>query len=166
MLQQKGGRCKSRVAEAPKREAVSSPEAGEFNNPYPKYVLGSESECEDDDMRKLWDELQPSPSPPMSISDSDCDKEQHSSLGRCTANSERMSLGANGDAPACIEANKKEARVKRNMKHAKRTKRERVPSQTYKLVEKCYDVNQLVDKRPRLKKPKVIAIWATCILCR
>ena len=52
------------------------------------------------------------------------------------------------------------------MKRAKRTKRERVPSQTYKWVEKCYDVKKVVEKRPKLKKPKVIGIWATCILCR
>ena len=66
-------------------------------------------------MRKLWDELQPSPGPPMSISDDNCDKEQHPSLGQCMANLERMSLGADGDAPACIEANKKEALAKRNV---------------------------------------------------
>ena len=77
-----------------------------------------------------------------------------------------MFLGANGDAPACIEANKKETPAKRNVKRAKRIKRERVPGQTYKWVEKCYDVNKVVDKRPGLKKSKVIAIWATCILCR
>ena len=45
------------MAEAPKRQVVSSPEAGEFNNPDPEYVLGLESECEDDDMCDLWDEL-------------------------------------------------------------------------------------------------------------
>ena len=31
-------------------------------------------------MRELWDELQPSPSPPIIISDDDWDKEQHPSL--------------------------------------------------------------------------------------
>ena len=102
----------------------------------------------------------------MSISDDDCDKEQHPSLGPCTANLERTSVGANGDAPACIEAKKKEALAKRNVKRAKRTKRERVPGQTYKWVEKCYDVNKVLDKRLGLKKLKVIAIWATCILCK
>ena len=79
-------------------------------------------------MCKLWDELQPYPSPPMSISGDDWDKEQHPSLARCTANLERMSLGADGDAPTCIEANKKEALAKRNVKCAKHTKRKRVPS--------------------------------------
>ena len=69
-------------------------------------------------------------------------------------------------APACIEANKKEALAKRNVKCAKCTKREPVPGQTYKWLEKCYDMNKVVDRRPGLKKPKVIAIWVTCILCR
>ena len=67
-----------------------------------------------------------------------------------------MSLGADGDAPTCIEAKKKEALAKRNMKCANCTKRERVPRQTYKWVEKCYEVNNVVDKRPGLKEPKVI----------
>ena len=110
------------MAEAPKRQAVGSPGAEEFNNPDPEYVPISESECEDDDMRELWDELQPSPGAPMSIFDDDRDKERHPSLGRCIANLERMSLGADGDALACIEANKKEAPAKRNVKGAKRTK--------------------------------------------
>ena len=117
-------------------------------------------------MRELWDELQPSSGPPMSISDDDWDKEQHPSLGQCTANLERMSLGADSDAPTCIKGNKKEAPVKRNVKRAKRTKRERVPGQTYKWVEKCYGVKKEVDNHLGLKKLKVTAIWATCILCR
>ena len=75
-------------------------------------------------------------------------------------------MGTDDDAPTCIEDHKKKAPAKRNVKRAKRTKRERVPNQTYKWVEKCYDVNKVVDKRPGLKKPKVITIWATCILCR
>ena len=153
------------MAEAPRRQAVGSPEAGEFNNPNPEYVPGSESECEHDDMCELWDELKPSPGPPMSISDYDWDKERHPSLSWCTANLERMSLGADGDAPACIEAKKKEALAKRNVKRAKRTKRERVLGQTSKWVEKCYDVNKVLDKGLGLKKPKVIRIWATCKLC-
>ena len=33
-------------------------------------------------------------------------------------------------------------------------------------MEKCYDVNKVVDKRLGLKKLKVIGILATCILCR
>ena len=131
MLQQEGGRCKSQVAEAPKRHAVGSPGAGEFNNPNPEFVLGSESECEDDDMRELWDELQPSPGSPISIYDDDWDKEQDPSLGLCTTHLERISLGANGDACACIEANKKEALAKRYVKRGKCTKRERVLGQTY-----------------------------------
>ena len=158
--------AKPRVAGASKRQAVGSPEDEEFNNSHPEYVPGSESECEDDGMRNLWDELQLSPGPPLSISNNDCNKEQHPSLGRCTVNLERMSLGAEGDAPACIEAKKKEAPTKRNVKSAKRTKRERAPGQTYKWVEKCYDMKTVLDKRPGLKKKlKVIGIWATCKLC-
>ena len=90
----------------------------------------------------------------MSISDDDCNKEQHPSLGQCTANLERMSSGADSDAPACIEANKKETLVKRNVKLAKRTKRERVLGQTYKWVEKCYDMNKVVDKRLGLRSQR------------
>ena len=52
------------MAEAPKRQAISSLEAGEFTNPDPEYVPRSEGECEDDDMHELWDELQPSSAPP------------------------------------------------------------------------------------------------------
>ena len=104
--------------------------------------------------------------PPMSISDDNWYKKQKKSLCRCTPNLERMYLGANGDAPACIEDNKKEAPAKRNVRHAKRTKRERLLGQTYKWVEKFYDVNKVLDQCPGLKKPKVTRIWATCILCR
>ena len=77
-----------------------------------------------------------------------------------------MSLGADGDASTCIEANRKEALAKRNVKRAKLTKREYVSGQIYKRLEKCYDVKKVVDERLGLKKPKVIGIWATCILCR
>ena len=84
---------KSRVAEAPKRQAVGSPKAGELNNSHPEYVPGSESEGEDDAMREPWDDLQPSPGAPISISNDDCDKEQNPSLGPCIAQLERISLG-------------------------------------------------------------------------
>ena len=81
-------------------------------------------------MRDPWDDLQPSPSSPITISNDDCDKEQDPSLGPCTARLETISLGADGDARACIEANKKEAPAKRTMKRARHTKKERVPGQT------------------------------------
>ena len=67
-------------------------------------------------------------------------------------------MGADGDAPTCIEANKKEAPAKRNVKRVKRSKKEHVPGQMYKWVEKCYDMDKVVDKRLGLKKPKVIRI--------
>ena len=81
-------------------------------------------------MRKPWDDLQPSLGSPISITDDDCDKEQDPSLGPCTAHVERISLGVDGDARACIEANKKEALAKRIVKCARRTRKERVPGQT------------------------------------
>ena len=83
-------------------------------------------------MCKPWDDLQPSPGSPISISDDDCGKEQDPSLGPCTAHLKRISLGTDGDARACIEAKKKGAPVKRTVKHARRTRKEHVPSQTYR----------------------------------
>ena len=77
------GGCKSRVPQAPKRQAVGSPEAGDLNTHDPDYapILLSESEA-DDEMRDPWDDIQPSPrSSPISITYDDCDKEQDPSLG-------------------------------------------------------------------------------------
>ena len=129
MYQVKEGGCKSWVPEAPKRQAVGFPEAGDLSTRNPDYapIALSESEA-DNEMREPWDYLQPSPSSPISISDDDCDKEQDPSLGLCTAHLERISLGANGDARACIEAKKKEAPTKRTVKCARDTRKERVPS--------------------------------------
>ena len=78
-------------------------------------------------MRELWDDLQPSPGSPITTDDN-CDKEQNTSLGPCAARLERISLGADGDARASIEAKKKEAPAKRTVKRARRTKKERVLS--------------------------------------
>ena len=123
----KGG-CKSRVPQAPKRQAVGSPEPGEVNTGNPIYapITLSESEA-DDEMRNLWDDIQPSPHSPITITDDDCDKEQDPSLGPCTASLERISLGADGDAHGSIEAKKKKAPVKRTVKCARRARKERVP---------------------------------------
>ena len=122
------GGCKSRVSQAAKRQAVGSPEARDLNTGDPNYapIVLSESEA-DDEMCDPWDAVQPSPHPPIIITDDDCDKEQDPSLGPCTARLERISLGANGDARACIEAKKKEAVAKRTVKRARRTRKERVP---------------------------------------
>ena len=91
----------------------------------------SKSEA-DDEMCHPWDDLQPSPGSPIPISDDDCEKEQDPSLGPCTGRLERISLDANGDVRACIEAKKKEAIAKRTAKRARRTKNERVPGRTYR----------------------------------
>ena len=108
MLQVEEGGCKSRVLEAPKRHAIGSHKAGDLNTHDPNNapIALSESEA-DDEMREPWDYLQPSPGSPISISNDDCDKEQDPSLGPCTAHLERISLGADGDGRACIEAKKK-----------------------------------------------------------
>ena len=127
------GGCKSRVPQAPKRQAVGSPEAGDLNTPDPDYapITLSESEA-DDEMHDLWDDVQLSPRSPISITDDDCDKEQDPSLGPCTAHLERISLGADGDARGSIEAKKKEALAKRTVKRARRPRKERVSGRTYK----------------------------------
>ena len=77
-------------------------------------------------MRDSWDDVQPSPHSPISITDDACDKEQDPSLGPCTARLERISLGADGDARGSIEAKKKEAPAKRTVKCARRARKERV----------------------------------------
>ena len=83
-------------------------------------------------MQDLWDYVQPCPRSPISITDADFDKEQDPSLGPCTARLERISLGADGDARGSIEAKKKEAPTKRTVKRARRARKERVPSRTYR----------------------------------
>ena len=75
-------------------------------------------------------------------------------------------MGADGDARACIESNKKEAPAKRTMKRARRTRKERVPSRTYRWVETCVNKKEVPELCAGHKKhPKPIAIWATCKLC-
>ena len=161
------GWCKSRVPQAPKRQAVGSPEAGDVNSGDPDYapITLSESEA-DDEMRDLWDDVQPSPRSPISITDDDCDKEQDPSLGPCTARLERISLGADGDARGSIEAKKKEAPAKRTVKRARRARKERVPGRTYRWVENCFLTKEVPDPRAGVNKHlKPIGIWATCKLC-
>ena len=93
------------MPQAPKRQAVGSPEAGEVNSGDPNYtpITLSESEA-DDEMRDLWDDVQRSLCSPISITNDDCDKEEDPSLGPCIACLERISLGADGDARGSIEA--------------------------------------------------------------
>ena len=127
------GGCKSWVPQAPKRQAVGCPKAGDVNSGNPDYapITLSESEA-DDEMRDPWDDVQPSPCSPITVTHDDCDKEQDPSLGPCTARLERISLGADGDARASIEAKKKEAPAKRSVKCARRTRKECVPGRTYR----------------------------------
>ena len=79
-----------------------------------------------------WDDVQPSLSSPITITDDDCDKEQDPTLGPFTARLERISLGANSDARASIEAKKKETPAKRTVKRTRRTRKERALGQTYR----------------------------------
>ena len=83
------------MPQTPKRQAVGSPEAGDVNTSDLDYapVTLSESEA-DDEMRDLWDDVQPSLCSPITITDDDCHKEQDPSLGPCTTRLERISLGA------------------------------------------------------------------------
>ena len=69
------------------------------------YVLGSESEREEDDMCVVPNDEGSAPRPSNKIPIDDWDEDHHTLLGMCAANLKRMSLGTNCDAPACIEAN-------------------------------------------------------------
>ena len=125
----------------------------------------SESEA-DDEIRDPWDDVQPSPHSPITVTNDDCDKEKDPSLGPCTAHLERISLGTDGDARGSIDAKKKEALAKRSVKRARRTKKERVPGRTYRWGENCFHTKEVPDPRAGHKKHlKPISIWATCKLC-
>ena len=104
----------------------------------------SESEA-DDEMRDLWDDVQPSPRSPITVTNDDCHKEQDPSLGLCTVRLERISLGTDGDARGSIEAKKKEAPMKRTVKRARRAKKECVPGRTYRWVENCLETKPSLD---------------------
>ena len=140
------GDCMSRVPQAPKRQAVGSPETGDVNAGDPDYAPITLTQSEtDDEMQDLWDYTQPSPDSPITVSDEDCDKEQDPSLGPCTACLERISLGADGNARGHIEAKKKEAPAKRTVKHARRARKERAPSRTYRWVENRLETKPSLD---------------------
>ena len=140
------GGCKSREPQAPKRQAVGSPEAGDVNAGNPDYAPITLTQSEpDDEMQDLWDYAQPSPRSPITVSDDDCDKEQDPSLGPCTARLETISLGADGDARGHIEAKKKEAQAERTVKRARRARKERAPGQTYRWVENCLETKPSLD---------------------
>ena len=143
------------------------PKVGDVNTGDPNYAPITLTQSEtDDEMQDLWDYAQQSPRSPISITDDDCHKEQDPSLGPCTARLERISLGADGDARASIEAKKKEAPAKRTVKRARRARKDRVPGRTYRWVENCFHMKEVLDPRTRLKKHlKPIGIRATCKLC-
>ena len=132
------------------------------------YLLRSESKSEDEDMCVVFDDEEPAPGPSNRISTNDWDEEQHTTLGMCAANLKSMSLDPDHDALAFIYATnvKKELTTKRNVKRQKCTTRERGPDQTYKWVVPCYDMNEVSKLCPRYKKDQVLAIWATCKLCK
>ena len=112
----------------------------------PDYAPISLTQSEtDDEMQDLWDYAQQSPRSPITVSYDDSDKEQDPSLGPCTAHLERISLGADGDARASIEAKKKEAPAKRTVKRARRTKKQCVPGRTYRWVENCLETKPSLD---------------------
>ena len=147
------GGCKPRGPQAPKRQAVGSPKTGDLNTCYPGYspIILSKSEA-DDEMQDPWDDVQPSLHSPITLTDDDCDKEQDPSLSPCTARLERISLGADSDACGSIEAKKKEAPVKRTVKRARRTRKERVIGRIYRWVENCFHTKEVLNPCAGLKK--------------
>ena len=119
-------------------------------------------------MYVVSDEEELAPIPSNRISIDDWDEEQHTTLGMCAANLKRISLGPDHDALASIDAKnvKKAPSAKRNVKRQKRTTRECGPTQTYKWLVPCYDVNEMSKLCPRYKKDQVFAIWTNLKLCK
>ena len=153
---------------APKRQAIGSPQVGEFDSADTVYLPRSETETEDEDMCVVSNDEGLAPGPSNRISTNDWHEEQHTTLGMCATNLKRMSLGPDRDVPACVNDKnvKKELVAKRNVKRRKRTTRERGPIQTYKCVVPCYNVNKVSKPRVGYKKDDVLTIWATCKLCK
>ena len=102
----------------PKRQAIGSPQAGEFESADASYLPESENETEDEGMCMVSDDEALAPGPSNRISTNDWNEEQHKTLGMCAASLKRMSLGPNCDALACVDAKnvKKEPATKRNVK--------------------------------------------------
>ena len=96
----------------------------------------------------VFDDEGLAPSPSNRISTNDWNEEQHTTLGMCVASLKRMSLGPDGDVLACVDAKnaKKEPTAKRNVKHQKRTSRDRGPIQTYKGLVPCYNVKEVSNR--------------------
>ena len=164
----KGGSGKSPVGGAPKRQAIGSPQAGEFESANATCLLELQIEIEDEDMCVVSDDEGPAPGPSNRSSTNDWEEEQNTMLGMCATSLKRMSLGPDRDAPNCVDAKnvKKEPTTKRNVKRQKHTLRDRGPIQTYKWVLSFYDVNEVSELCPRYRKDRVLAMCATCKLCK
>ena len=104
---------------APKRQAIGSLQAREFESANAMYLPKLETKTEDEDMCVVSDDEGPALGPSNKISTNDWDEKQHTMLGRCAASLKRMSLGPGSDALACVDAKnvKKEPAAKRNVKH-------------------------------------------------
>ena len=109
-------------------------------------------------MRDPWDDVQPSPRSPITITDNDCDKGQDPSLGPCTARLERISLAADGYTCGFTEAKKKEALPKRIVKCARRTRKESVLGRSYTWVENCFHTKEVPDLYAGLKEHTIANI--------
>ena len=117
-------------------------------------------------MRDPWDDVQPSPRSPITITGDDCDKGQDPSLGPCTVHLERISLGADSDTCGSVEAKKKEALTKRIVKRARRTRKESVLGRTYTWVENCFHMKEVPDPCAGLKKHTVANICDSLLNAR
>ena len=62
---------------APKRQAIGSPQVGEFESANGVYLPRSESETEDEDICMVSDDEGPAPGPSNRISTNDWDEERH-----------------------------------------------------------------------------------------
>ena len=75
LLRPEGGRWKSWVVGTPKRQAVSSPQAGEFDSTDAMYLIGSKSESEVYHMCVASDDEGTAPAPSNRISRGDRDED-------------------------------------------------------------------------------------------
>ena len=72
-----GGSGKFRGGGAPERQTIGPPQAGEFEIADALYLLGSETDTEDEDMCVVSDDEGLAPGPSNRISTNDWDEEQH-----------------------------------------------------------------------------------------
>ena len=114
---------------APNRQAIGSPQVGEFESADAMYLPISESQSEDEDMCMVSNDEGLAPGPSNKISTNDWDEEQHTMLGMRAINLKTISLSPNHDAPTCVDAKnmKKESPAK------KKVKRQNVPRENVNL---------------------------------